>query len=196
MLAVRVGHRPQRGLVVGDRRAAGQRQHARRGVERAGDAVLRREAEDVLAGDEVAGDATVAPARFALSASVTVRPVSIAVAPLPSVNASADAVIVTTGAWLAATTDASAVTVAAPPVPVSASLYDARTVSPLATFSGAALFVPADGRPQVVSVPLKIPVLTPVSVSVTVSHSLVRVLMTVTCTGLDGRRIRVQVRDP
>jgi hypothetical protein len=47
---------------------------------------------------------TVALARFALSVSVTVRPVSIAVALLPSVNASADAVIVTTGGLFTAAT--------------------------------------------------------------------------------------------
>ena len=47
---------------------------------------------------------TVALARLALSTSVTVRPVSTAVAPPPSVNASALAVIVTTGGSFTAAT--------------------------------------------------------------------------------------------
>ena len=75
-----------------------------------------------------------------------------------------------------------AVSVAAPPVPVSASAYEAVTVSPCATFSGGALFAPATTEPDVVRGPEKMPVLPPVSVSVTVSLSLVRVLMTVTWT--------------
>ena len=65
---------------------------------------------------------TAALARLILSASVTVKPASIAVALLPSVNASAGPVIVTTGAWFADTTEPSAVTVAVPPVDVSTSL--------------------------------------------------------------------------
>ena len=117
-----------------------------------------------------------------LSASVTVRPVDHAVALLLFVYASALAVIATTGAWLVETTDPSAVTVALPPVDVRASAYEARTVSPPATFSGAELLVPAVDTALVASVPLKTPVLTPVSVRVMVSNSFVRVFVTVTPT--------------
>ena len=54
--AVEIADRAQRGLVVGNRAAAAQRQHAGRRIPAAADAVLVGEAEHVLAGDEIADD--------------------------------------------------------------------------------------------------------------------------------------------
>jgi hypothetical protein len=53
-------------------------------------------------------------------------------------------------------------------------------VSPFATFKGGELFDPADTDALVPRVPEKMPVLAPVSVSVTISLSPVRVLTRVT----------------
>src|SRR5205085_11199005 len=53
---VDVSDRGQRGLVVRDTGRAGQSKRAGGGIERAGDAVLVGEAEDVLAVDVISGD--------------------------------------------------------------------------------------------------------------------------------------------